>query len=61
MVAVPSPLFTKLRPFGSLPFSVITGTGTPVVFTVKEKGVPATTLALSALVMVAAGLVTALN
>jgi hypothetical protein len=62
MVAVPSPLLTKVRPLGSFrPTWEIVGTGTPVVVMVKENGVPTTALAVLKLVMVGEGLFKALN
>jgi hypothetical protein len=50
-VAVPSWLFTKCTPLGSPPVLLRLGTGDPEVVTVKENGVPATTVSLVLLVM----------
>src|SRR5579863_5712122 len=62
MVAVPSPLLWKVRPFGSFrPIMESVGVGTPVVVMVNENGVPATTLAMARLVNDGEGLFTALN
>jgi len=49
-VAVPLPLFTNVTPLGRVPDTLRAGDGTPVVVTVKEPGVPATKMALFALV-----------
>ena len=59
MVSVPLPRVST-RPLGSLPFTVTVGVGTPVLVTVNENGVPATTVAVFALVTVGEGLVKAL-
>jgi hypothetical protein len=48
-VPVPSPLSAKLAPAGR-PVAVSFGAGEPLVATVKEKGVPAVSVAVAALV-----------
>jgi hypothetical protein len=50
-VAVPSWLLTKCTPLGRCPVRLRFGTEDPRVVTVKEKGVPATTLSRELLVM----------
>lgn len=51
IVAVPSPLFLKLRPGGRPPDSDSVGVGRPVVVTVKLPGDPTVKFAVSALAM----------
>ena len=53
-VAVPSWLSTNVTPVGSAPFSVIAGTGRPVVVTVNVPPVPALKVAVPGLVMTGA-------
>jgi len=60
MVSVPLPPLNT-RPLGSFPAIRIDGVGAPVLVTVNEKGVPATTVAVLRLVMVGDGLAKALN
>ena len=55
MVAVPSPLLTKVMCFGSLPFFVSLGTEALVVVTTNEKDEPWLPVALFALVMTGGG------
>jgi hypothetical protein len=53
-VAVPSPLFTNVTPFGSVPVSLSDGVGVPVVVTVKLPAVPTVKVVLFALVIAGA-------
>ena len=51
MLAVPLPLFVKLRPAGSGPLSPNTIVPSPVAVMVKESATPTTKVAFAALVM----------
>jgi hypothetical protein len=53
-VAVPSPLSVSVTPDGSVPDSVMTAVGLPVVVTVDVPGVPSVKVAEAALVIAGA-------